>query len=128
MSITICDTHLARTVRYLSLTFEPVYFLSFCYSIFRRDWTKIKRVEIQHRPKLWFLPVLLDNYLILKITNDFNLILNENDYFVNAIDLLSLHCPVCGARLALQKCCFFCCKLKTKIFWESFYIPFYCTI
>ena len=25
MSITICDTHLARTVRYLSLTFEPVY-------------------------------------------------------------------------------------------------------
>lgn len=36
--------------------------------------------------------------MILKITNDFNLILNENDYrdFVNAIDLLSLHCPVCG--------------------------------
>ena len=27
MSITICDTHLARTVRYLSLTFEPVYSL-----------------------------------------------------------------------------------------------------
>ena len=27
MSITICDTHLARTVRYLSLTFEPVYFV-----------------------------------------------------------------------------------------------------
>ena len=26
MSITICDTHLARTVRYLSLTFEPVYY------------------------------------------------------------------------------------------------------
>ena len=26
MSITICDTHLVRTVRYLSLTFEPVYF------------------------------------------------------------------------------------------------------
>ena len=25
MSITICDTHLTRTVRYLSLTFEPVY-------------------------------------------------------------------------------------------------------
>lgn len=25
MSITICDTHLVRTVRYLSLTFEPVY-------------------------------------------------------------------------------------------------------
>ena len=37
--------------------------------------------------------------MILKITNDFNLILNENDYrdFVNAIDLLSLHCPVCCA-------------------------------
>lgn len=29
MSITICDTHLVRTVRYLSLTFEPVYFSSF---------------------------------------------------------------------------------------------------
>ena len=28
MSITICDTHLTRTVRYLSLTFEPVYFLN----------------------------------------------------------------------------------------------------
>jgi hypothetical protein len=27
MSITICDTHLARTVRYLSLTFEPVYLI-----------------------------------------------------------------------------------------------------
>lgn len=25
MGITICDTHLTRTVRYLSLTFEPVY-------------------------------------------------------------------------------------------------------
>ena len=25
MSITICDTHLTRTVRYLSLTYEPVY-------------------------------------------------------------------------------------------------------
>ena len=37
--------------------------------------------------------------MILKITNDFNLILNKDDYqdFVNAIDLLSLHCPVCGA-------------------------------
>ena len=36
--------------------------------------------------------------MILKITNDFNLILNENDYqaFVASIDLLSLHCPVCG--------------------------------
>ena len=28
MSITICDTHLTRTVRYLSLTFEPVYYLN----------------------------------------------------------------------------------------------------
>ena len=46
-----------------------------------------------------FLPVLLDNIMTLKITNDFNLILNENDYqaFVASIDLLSLHCPVCGA-------------------------------
>lgn len=37
--------------------------------------------------------------MILKITNDFILILNENDYqaFVASIDLLSLHCPVCGA-------------------------------
>ena len=37
--------------------------------------------------------------MILKITNDFNLILNKDDYqaFVNAIDLLSLHCPVCCA-------------------------------
>ena len=39
MSITICDTHLTRTVRYLSLTFEPVYFsaaffLSFFYVLF----------------------------------------------------------------------------------------------
>ena len=36
--------------------------------------------------------------MILKITNDFNMILNENDYqaFVASIDLLSLHCPVCG--------------------------------
>lgn len=33
MSITICDTHLTRTVRYLSLTFEPVYFKRgfYCY-------------------------------------------------------------------------------------------------
>lgn len=39
--------------------------------------------------------------MILKITNDFNLILNKDDYqaFVNAIDLLSLHCPVCGASI-----------------------------
>jgi len=37
--------------------------------------------------------------MILKITNDFNLILNRNDYqaFVASIDLLSLHCPVCSA-------------------------------
>ena len=37
--------------------------------------------------------------MILKITNDFNPILNKDDYqaFVNAIELLSLHCPVCGA-------------------------------
>ena len=36
--------------------------------------------------------------MILKITNDFNMILNENDYqaFVASIDLLSLYCPVCG--------------------------------
>ena len=36
--------------------------------------------------------------MILKITNDFNLILNKDDYqaFVASIDLLSLHCPVCG--------------------------------
>ena len=36
--------------------------------------------------------------MTLKITNDFNLILNKDDYqaFVNANDLLSLHCPVCG--------------------------------
>lgn len=31
MSITICDTHLARTVRYLSLTFEPVYYFLNCH-------------------------------------------------------------------------------------------------
>lgn len=31
MSITICDTHLVRTVRYLSLTFEPVYLHLFLY-------------------------------------------------------------------------------------------------
>lgn len=29
MSITICDTHLVRTVRYLSLTFEPVYLMAY---------------------------------------------------------------------------------------------------
>ena len=39
MSITICDTHLTRTVRYLSLTFEPVYFLN-C-----RDNGKTKMIE-----------------------------------------------------------------------------------
>ena len=33
MSITICDTHLARTVRYLSLTFEPVDFQRGFYSV-----------------------------------------------------------------------------------------------
>ena len=37
MSITICDTHLTRTVRYLSLIFEPVYYLLNC-----RDDSKIK--------------------------------------------------------------------------------------
>ena len=31
MSITICDTHLTRTVRYLSLTFEPVYYFLNCH-------------------------------------------------------------------------------------------------
>ena len=37
--------------------------------------------------------------MILKFTNDFNLILNEIDYraFIASVDLLSLHCPVCGA-------------------------------
>lgn len=34
MSITICDTHLVRTVRYLSLTFEPVYFSIFFVTVF----------------------------------------------------------------------------------------------
>ena len=36
--------------------------------------------------------------MMLIITNDFNLILNENDYqaFVASIDFLSLHCPVCS--------------------------------
>ncbi|WP_199519920.1 hypothetical protein [Eubacterium sp. AF22-8LB] len=36
--------------------------------------------------------------MILKIINDFNLILNKDDYraFIASIDLLSLHCPVCG--------------------------------
>ena len=32
MGITICDTHLTRTVRYLSLTFEPVYPIFTSYS------------------------------------------------------------------------------------------------
>lgn len=42
--------------------------------------------------------------MILKITNDFNMILNENDYqaFAASIDLLSLHCPVCGALVFLS--------------------------
>ena len=31
MSITICDTRLTRTVRYLSLTFEPVYYFLNCH-------------------------------------------------------------------------------------------------
>ena len=31
MGITICDTHLTRTVRYLSLTFEPVYYFLNCH-------------------------------------------------------------------------------------------------
>lgn len=35
MSITICDTHLVRTVRYLSLTFEPVYYFHIIYSIIK---------------------------------------------------------------------------------------------
>ena len=34
MGITICDTHLTRTVRYLSLTFEPVYSLIILFLIF----------------------------------------------------------------------------------------------
>lgn len=37
MSITICDTHLVRTVRYLSLTFEPVYFPIFLLRIMDLD-------------------------------------------------------------------------------------------
>ena len=40
MSITICDTHLTRTVRYLSLTFEPVYYFLNC-----RDNGKTKMIE-----------------------------------------------------------------------------------
>lgn len=45
-----------------------------------------------------FLSVLLDNIMMLKITNAINLILNKNDYqtFVASIGLLSLHCPACG--------------------------------
>ena len=45
MSITICDTRLTRTVRYLSLTFEPVYiaggFVVFA-RIPRSNWLKPK--------------------------------------------------------------------------------------
>ena len=33
MSITNCDTHLTRTVRYLSLTFEPVYYRRLSYHL-----------------------------------------------------------------------------------------------
>ena len=40
MSITICDTHLTRTVRYLSLTFEPVYYFLNCHK--GMDDSKIK--------------------------------------------------------------------------------------
>lgn len=37
--------------------------------------------------------------MILKNHNDFNYIFNQDTYqaFIQAIDLLSLHCPVCGA-------------------------------
>ena len=42
MSITICDTHLVRTVRYLSLTFEPVYDSSFFYALFSKIQTQNK--------------------------------------------------------------------------------------
>ena len=42
MSITICDTHLVRTVRYLSLTFEPVYFGVFFFDTFRITIKQVK--------------------------------------------------------------------------------------
>lgn len=37
--------------------------------------------------------------MILKNHNDFNYIFNQDTYqaFVQAVDMLSLHCPVCGA-------------------------------
>lgn len=45
-----------------------------------------------------FLPVPIDNIMITKNHNDFNPILNQDMYqaFVQTIDLLSLHCPLCG--------------------------------
>ena len=50
--------------------------------------------------------------MILKIINDFNMILNENDYqaFVASIELLSLHCPY-GIFLSF-------CKFTTVTDWK----------
>ena len=46
MSITICDTHLVRTVRYLSLTFEPVYSADVCFLTFFGFYLGIERMLI----------------------------------------------------------------------------------
>ena len=58
MSITICDTHLARTVRYLSLTFEPVYFLS----------------------KSFFYANQMHNQLVRYATNRLNALFHDKEY------------------------------------------------
>ena len=59
---------------------------------------KINSSELNQRLLLWDVLSSINSEIILKITNDFNLILNKDDYqaFVASIDLLSLHCPVCG--------------------------------
>ena len=54
MSITICDTHLTRTVRYLSLTFEPVYSTSklnhYLFLLFNTSATPKAAIEVAINP------------------------------------------------------------------------------
>ena len=57
MSITICDTHSIRTVRYLSLTFEPVYFKgSLDYDSVSTDLLKIAKTK---KTELLFLALFI---------------------------------------------------------------------
>ena len=65
MSITICDTHLTRTVRYLSLTFEPVYI-----DVCSQDLNFINHKMYLHYIKCirFHMKLQLESYIVLPVS------------------------------------------------------------